>query len=192
MSNRSRLVPIDFPRVPLKNGVSRVICQLKRITIKFCKSSGASYGVRSFIEHDLLDYSRKNPEVAIYLKPRRHHSPVVVSEYLNGEKHYMNYHNFTRDNVDKWMNFHRTSVGWPKKKWRKLHYTRTPSVQGVWSPFTNMDPRLNITKFPDKYLGIPLHSPETATEKLREMFEKQKLNEENEEKVGKVKIEVQS
>lgn len=74
----------------------------------------------------------------------------------------MTYHNFTRDNVNKWMNFHRTSVGWPKTKWRKLHYTRTPSVQGVWSPFTNMDPRLNITKFPDvSYFFILLVSKST-------------------------------
>lgn len=68
---------------------------------------------------------------------------------VNGHRHYMDYTNFTRDNVNKWMTFHRTSVGWPKTKWRKLMYTETPSIQGVWSPFTNSDPQLNITKFPN-------------------------------------------
>lgn len=36
---------------------------------------------RDFIENDILDFTKANPEIVVYLKPRRHHSPVVVAEY---------------------------------------------------------------------------------------------------------------
>ncbi|XKL59893.1 hypothetical protein PGB90_000909 [Kerria lacca] len=191
MSNKCLLIPSGFPRLPLKNGIGRVVCQLKRITIKFCKSSGSSQGVRNFIELDLLDFTNNNPEVVIYLKPRRHHSPVVISEYLNGERHYMNFHNFTRDNTNKWLNFLRTRVGIKTIRFRKLQHTELPSIQGVWSPFTNKSPELNITSFPNEKFLQPKHLPESATERLRKMFERQKLKESEEMKMNNKSIEVQ-
>lgn len=39
-------LPSGFPSLPLKNGIGRTVCQLKRITIKFCKSYGNSQGIR--------------------------------------------------------------------------------------------------------------------------------------------------
>ena len=35
----------------------------------------------------------------VYLKPRRHRSPVITAEYLNGEKHWMSLHNSTVEEV---------------------------------------------------------------------------------------------
>ena len=66
---------------PLKNGLGRFIPQLMRITIKFCKESPTSQGVREFIERDIVEFAKQNPGSAIYLKPRRHRSPVIVAEY---------------------------------------------------------------------------------------------------------------
>ena len=66
---------------PLKNGLGRFIPQLMRITIKFCKESPTSTGVREFIEKDIVKFANANPGTAIYLKPRRHRSPVIVAEY---------------------------------------------------------------------------------------------------------------
>lgn len=68
---------------------------------------------------------------------------------VNGERHYMNFHNFTRDNTNKWLNFLRTRVGIKTIRFRKLQHTELPSIQGVWSPFTNKSPELNITSFPN-------------------------------------------
>lgn len=104
---------------------------------------------------------------------------------------------------------------------RKLQATAVPSIQGVWTPFTNRDPELNITKFPCVRINIflyqllfhfiiisltlsvniyfqakfnhPANLPESATERLRAMFEKQKIQEELDEKLSDhVKIDVQS
>ena len=71
---------------PLKNGLGRFIPQLMRITIKFCKESPKSQGVREFIEKDIVEFAKKNPGTAVYLKPRRHRAPVVVAEYCKNFK----------------------------------------------------------------------------------------------------------
>ena len=39
----------------------------------------------------------------MYLKPRRHRSPVITAEYLNGEKHWMSLHNSTVEEVRRLM-----------------------------------------------------------------------------------------
>ena len=36
---------------------------------------------REFIEHDIVQFAKENPHAALYLKPRRNRSPVVVAEY---------------------------------------------------------------------------------------------------------------
>lgn len=81
MSNSSLHIISGFPRAVLANGLGRYICQLQRITIKFCKSHGGSRGVREFIENDLVDFAKSNPNIVVYVKPRRHRSPVFVAEY---------------------------------------------------------------------------------------------------------------
>jgi len=45
MSNRS--LPSAYIKSVLHNGVGRYVCQMSRITFKFCKSKGDSRGVRS-------------------------------------------------------------------------------------------------------------------------------------------------
>ena len=36
---------------------------------------------RDFIENHLLEFTRNNPGVVVYLQPRRHHAPYLVAEY---------------------------------------------------------------------------------------------------------------
>lgn len=46
MSNKYLFQKCGFLRAPFAIGVGRYVCQLQRVTIKFCKSHGASLGVR--------------------------------------------------------------------------------------------------------------------------------------------------
>ena len=49
---------------------------------------------REFIEHDIVQFAKENPHAALYLKPRRNRSPVVVAEYckyLKSNKHSLIY-----------------------------------------------------------------------------------------------------
>jgi large subunit ribosomal protein L43 len=81
MSINNLFLKSGYVAAPLANGVGRFVLQCQRMTIKFCKSHGGSRGVRDFIENDLVAFARDNPGVVMYLKPRRHRSPVVVAEY---------------------------------------------------------------------------------------------------------------
>lgn len=169
-------MPSGFLRAPLQNGIGRYVCQLQRITIKFCKNNGSSRGVREFIENDLLDFAKNYPGIVVYVKPRRHRTPCLSAEYLNGEKHYVSCHNYTRDEVIKWINLLRTQSGNQIVRLMKLMHTDNPSIQGPWSPFTNKDPKLNVTEFPNEELFRPIYVPKTATEKLKEIFEERQRN----------------
>lgn len=175
----SRFTPRGFPKAPLQNGIGRYICQLKRITLRFCKSSGSSRGMRDFIETELVTYAQEHPGTAVYLKPRRHKSPSFVAEYLNGEREVISCHNFTAEQMIKWLNLYSTRSGIPLTRYVKMWHTECPSIQGVWSPFTNMDPALNITNFPSKDLSKPIWEEKSATEELLEIIERQKINEES-------------
>jgi hypothetical protein len=73
--------PSEYISTNLANGVGRYVCQLQRITFKFCKEHPASRGIREFIENDLIDFARKNPGVVVYLQPKRHRKPKLHAEY---------------------------------------------------------------------------------------------------------------
>jgi len=172
----SRFTPKGYPSVPLQNGIGRYMCQLKRITLRFCKSSGSSRGMRDFIETDLITFAQDHPGTAVYLKPRRHKSPSFVAEYLNGERSVISCHNFTSQQMVKWLNLYTTRSGIPLMKYLKMWHTECPSVQGVWSPFTNMDPALNVTRFPSEEFSKPAWEEKSATEELLEMVKNQKIS----------------
>lgn len=177
----SRFTPRGFPSVPLQNGIGRYVCQLKRITLRFCKSSGSSRGMRDFIETDLISFAQDHPGTAVYLKPRRHKSPTFVAEYLNGEREVISCHNFTAQHMTKWLNLYSTRSGIPLMRYMKMWHTECPSIQGVWSPFTNADPALNVTQFPSEELSKPEREPRSATEELLELIKNQNISDENDD-----------
>ncbi|XP_068626030.1 large ribosomal subunit protein mL43 [Battus philenor] len=176
MSNNNLFLKSGFVRAPLQNGVGRYVCQLQRIVLKFCKSHGGSRGLRDFIEQDLVEFASKNPSVVVYLKPRRHRSPVVVAEYLNGDRVWMNMNNKTHSEITKWIEMFRTQQGdIAATRLRKYQYTDYPSVQGPWTPFTFKAPELNVAELPSEEYSANNRLPMSATEQLKIMFEKKVL-----------------
>lgn len=162
---------------PLKNGLGRFIPQLMRVTIKFCKESPSSQGVREFIERDIVEFAKQNPGTAVYLKPRRRRGPVVVAEYLNGEKLWQSFHRLEYPAISEWMDYYRTHSGKNYLVQRKYEYTDHPSIQGMWHPFVNADPTIATANFPVDQLSKPFGLPKSASDHLVELFEQQKLKE---------------
>ncbi|XP_023952064.1 39S ribosomal protein L43, mitochondrial [Bicyclus anynana] len=180
MSNSHLFMKSGFVRAPLQNGVGRYVPQLQRIVLKFCKTHGGSRGIRDFIEQDLVEFAKQNPSVVVYLKPRRHRSPVAVAEYLNGDRVWMSLHQKSHSEITKWIEVLRTQQGdVSATRLRKYQFTDHPSIQGPWTPFTFKDPELNVAQLPDPKFGANDRLPMTATDKLRIMFEKQKISEDN-------------
>ncbi|XP_011307495.1 39S ribosomal protein L43, mitochondrial [Fopius arisanus] len=175
MSNHSLIIKSGFLRAPLANGIGRYIGQLQRITIKFCKHSGSSRGLRDFLENDLLDFAKENPGVVVYVKPRRHRTPVLVAEYLNGERHWLHVKDFPKEDIIKWIELLRTqSKDGSQLRLRKMFHTEFPTIQGAWTPYTFRNPMWNVTKFPDSTIGNLVPREQTATQKLLEIFKAQK------------------
>ncbi|XP_032672317.1 39S ribosomal protein L43, mitochondrial [Odontomachus brunneus] len=176
MSNRHLFLKSGFPRAPHGLGIGRYVCQLQRITLKFCKSHGTSMGIRGFIEHDLVNYAKENPGVVVYVKPRRHRQPVLVAEYLDGSRQWMNVSNYNRDDIIKWMELLRTQINDSTSfRLRKLWHTEFPSIQGPWTPFLFKDPTRNLAQFPNRELGAAVKLAPTATEQLIKLFKAQQL-----------------
>jgi large subunit ribosomal protein L43 len=131
----------------------------------------------------LVDFAKENPGVVVYVKPRRHRTPVIVAEYLNGEKQWINCRNNTSEELTKWMTLLKTQAGdHTDTRYRKMQSTFQPSIQGVWTPFTNKNPLLNIVELPEEKLSEPLTKQKTATEQLLEIFKQQKLEDSTSEK----------
>jgi len=172
MSTNYLFVKNGYIQAPLANGVGRFVLQCQRITFKFCKTLGSSRGLRDFIQNDLIDFARHNPGLVVYLKPRRHRSPVLVAEYLNGHREWMSVHNFPREEVYKWINNLRTSGGTGEMRYKNYMRTDHPSIQGVWTPFTNKAPEKNLMQFPNLELSQPSNMPPSASEILLEMYGK--------------------
>ncbi|CAG2066908.1 unnamed protein product, partial [Timema podura] len=175
MSNSHLFLKSGFPRAPLQNGIGRVVLQLQRITFKFCKNHGASRGIREFLETDLIDFSKNNPGIVVYVKPRRHRSPNLTVEYLNGERQVINCHNFSREEVSKWVTLLRTQSGNPTIRYRKLWHTDSPSIQGPWTPFTNRRPELNLAQFPRVFKSKQEERDESETEEHEEITEEEEI-----------------
>ncbi|XP_054710826.1 39S ribosomal protein L43, mitochondrial-like [Uloborus diversus] len=174
--------PSTYLKSVLHNGVGRYVCQLQRITFKFSKSHGGSNGLREFIELDLMDFAKANPGVVIYLKPRRIGPPSITAEYLNGHTHYHSFPKKKREDIVKWVEFARTQSGYPTSRFVSNQHTDTPSIQGVWTPFTNKSTRLNITEFPSEELSKAETFWPSATEQLIEIAKSVEPQKDHDEK----------
>uniref|UniRef100_A0A147BUL7 Large ribosomal subunit protein mL43 n=1 Tax=Ixodes ricinus TaxID=34613 RepID=A0A147BUL7_IXORI len=158
-----------YIKTTLNNGVGRYVCQLQRLTLKFCKTHGSSRGLREYIEKELVDFARQNPGIVVYLKPRRHRDPVVVAEYLNGERDTMRVADQSSAELVKWIEYLRTRSGMPIVRLRKFAHTDHPSIQGFWTPFTNRPTELNLEEFPSERLSKFVSVFPTATEQLQQL-----------------------
>lgn len=169
-----RALPSTFVKTVVHNGVGRYVCQMSRVTLKFCKSKADSRGIREFIENHLLEFVNKNPGIVVYLQPRRHRTPKLVAEYLNGNVVQLNVAKHTSGEVCQWLEHLRCRSGENILRLRKTWHTDTPSVQGIWNPFTNLDPHLAVTSLPDERLSRR-PPPVSATDYVLKMAQNVKV-----------------
>ncbi|KAL3085022.1 hypothetical protein niasHS_010091 [Heterodera schachtii] len=151
------------PLAPAFNGVSAYQPQLQRITIKFCKQSETSVGMRNYIEHSLTKFATENPYCAIYVVPGRNATPVLRAEYSNGRLVHVNAKAFSMERVCLHMNNLRTRSGIPIYKFENAHFSHNKSVQGMWTPSKWRDTRQNLHILPKPEFSPFLTSATSAT-----------------------------
>ncbi|XP_067951056.1 large ribosomal subunit protein mL43-like [Watersipora subatra] len=166
MANSS--ISSGYLKTTLKNGIGRYVCQLKRLTVQFCKEEARSQGVREFMEKDFVDFARNNQSVAMYAQVRRHRNPSLVAEYLNGKTHIIPIGNQTSEQVIEWLDWLRTRSGEELYRIRKNQHTDTPSIQGTWAPFTNKQYYPPDFTFPNSEHFKARRFKKSATELLQE------------------------
>lgn len=71
---------------------------------------------------------------------------------------------------------------------RKMWHTDVPSIQGPWTPFLLRSPEAQGQVYPSTEASKPLETPQSATEKLIELFRQQQL-EAGEEALSKKRAE---
>ena len=80
----------------------------------------------------------------------------------------------TSDEVCQWLEHLRCRSGEDIVRLRKLWHTDSPSVQGIWTPFTNLDPQLAVTSLPDDKLSRRA-GPESATDYVLKIAQNVKM-----------------
>lgn len=88
----------------------------------------------------------------------------------------MSCRNNTKEEIRKWVELLRSqNSDSSKTRLRKMWHTDMPSIQSPWTPFTHRDPAQNLFTYPEINLSKTENLEPSATEKLIELFQKQKI-----------------
>lgn len=168
------ITPGKYISTRLQNGVgSRYVCQLQRLTIQICKEFRTSFGAREWITNDLIKFAREHPYVVVYVQPRRHRAPALIGEYLNGGRQWIPVSNCDRSHVNWWIHSLLTQQGDPQWRLMKKMHSDLPSVQGIWTPFTNRPVDRATRVYPDPELVDVEFKPISASEEIQKLFDQQ-------------------
>ena len=77
--------------------------------------------------------------------------------------------NRTTEEIRQWIQQLRSRSGHDIVQLKKMWHTDSPSIQGMWTPFTNKDTKLNTTDFPDKDNFKFVEAKPSAQEKLMDL-----------------------
>eukprot|EP00038_Savillea_parva_P025954 m.50333 g.50333 ORF g.50333 m.50333 type:complete len:145 (-) comp7231_c0_seq1:118-552(-) len=117
------------------------IPQLRKLQLNYSPKGGSSKGVRKFMADELLQFAAARPETVIEARPisdNRH--PYFRAEYLSGRNFRVDLKNLS----DKMVARHATTLadadGRKHAKLQQPVQTKTPSIQGNWSPFHAQTP----------------------------------------------------
>lgn len=95
---------------------------------------------------------------------------------VNGDREWLNCRNNTQQEIAKWIDLLKTQNGNSSSlRLRKMWHTDVPSIQGPWTPFLLRAPDAQQQTYPSKESSQPLDIPQSATEKLIELFKQQQL-----------------
>ena len=72
---------------------------------------------------------------------------------VNGETELLSAKCMCEQELRQWLEVARGSSGEPVARLRKMHHTDRPSIQGVWTPWTNVPPQTSLETFPSVSQG---------------------------------------
>mmetsp|Transcript_11740 Transcript_11740/g.27979 ORF Transcript_11740/g.27979 Transcript_11740/m.27979 type:complete len:129 (+) Transcript_11740:134-520(+) len=123
---------------------TRGVWQLQELTLRYCRASGSSAGVREFLREGLVEFARANPQLKVrtVVKPNRH--PIAVGDYLNGNTKVVDLKNRGVDDVGLVAQRLRDDAGRKVQRHHVPVVSEVPSVQGVWDPSTSFQGEFDV------------------------------------------------
>ena len=108
------------------------IRQLERLTLRFCKASGSSSGVRAVIRNDIGRFAVENSSVRVSTTVVASQAPRAVAVYRDGSRKEIDLKNQSPIEICTVMRRLRDLATAKRRSFRKPVQTMTPSVQGLW------------------------------------------------------------
>ena len=122
---------------------TRGIYQLTKLSLYYCEVGGSSRALREYIGNgQLVSWAERHPHVTIDVKRKNGHHPIVHADYLTNSKQIL--HQVSVKNYESWEYVEEVVQMLSNRSGRKITkitkpvLTDTPSVQGVWTPFLNL------------------------------------------------------
>ena len=103
---------------------------LDKLTFRYCKNGGSSAPIRLWMQKNLIDFSKKNPQLKVVTEylPNRH--PILIAEYKNGEMRQVCVKNMSQKDIWEHVNDLRNTNGKKVSKISKNVYPHCESFQG--------------------------------------------------------------
>jgi large subunit ribosomal protein L43 len=128
---------------------TRGVFQLSTLRLYYCEHGGSSRAIREFLSNGrLTEWAVAHPHVDVEVKPRNGQHPFVEGDY----KTMAAAHQISVKNHEHWKYVQQTCDMLHSRSGRKITkittpvLTDTPSIQGVWTPFLNLQavPDFNV------------------------------------------------
>ena len=117
----------------------RGVTQLSKLTVRYCRHSGSSVGVREHLQNRLIDWCNEHPTVNVASEVKSGGHPVLIAKYLNGNERVVGVKNLSATEIKKHMTLLRNSIGLKttgrglQNRLNRPVISRRPSIQGAWT-----------------------------------------------------------
>ncbi len=111
--------------------------QLTSLTVRYCKSSGSSRGVRALLLNDQLTaFAAAHPTLTLAVREAPMRAPVVSAAWADGSAKVIDLKNSTAVEVQRVLRRLRDAASGARRRFGKPVTTSSgsPTVQGVWDP----------------------------------------------------------
>lgn len=143
--------PCFLPSLPIKiTMATRGVVQLKKLIITYCEHSGSSRGVREFLATKVVHWAENHPETQVEVVTRNGYGkhPFIQGEYISKVvQHQVCVKNLEIKDIWDTCSMLANRSGRKITKINNPVLTDTPSCQGIWTPYLNLqqEPPFEVT-----------------------------------------------
>ncbi|EGD79260.1 hypothetical protein PTSG_09984 [Salpingoeca rosetta] len=117
------------------NQFGRYVCQLRKVTLSYCRGGVTSQGMRELVDGPLVDFCQQNPHIVFQIQRKPGTQPHVHGEFLSGHSKSVSVKGKSASDIlDAVKQLARESGNKPRKVQNPV-ITKNPSIQGDWHAF---------------------------------------------------------